>query len=128
MDFDLSAHTGANDTLDILAWWRSKSIPGEFPRLSKVAALLLAVPASTVVVEQTFSQGGNVLSKKRSRLLPDSLEAQVCLGDWLKAEARKQKNITKVAGNGSSDDNEEEGEDDASTVASNQTESDPDNN
>ena len=63
-----------------------------FPTLMKFAAQVLAVPASTVAVEQTFSQGGHILSRKRSMLAPESLEAQVCVCDWKRAEIREQRN------------------------------------
>ena len=65
-----------------------------FPTLLKISAQVLAVPASTVAVEQTFSQGGHILSRKRSNLAPESLEAQVCVCDWKKAGIREQRNMT----------------------------------
>ena len=40
---------------DALAWW--KKYKASFPTLAKVAMQLLAVLASTVAVEQTFSMG-----------------------------------------------------------------------
>ena len=45
-----------------------------FPTVSKVALQVLAVSTSTVAVEQTFSNGGNILDPKRSRLVPDALK------------------------------------------------------
>lgn len=79
------------DDFDLLAWWRERR--DQYPTLSKIAAQLLVVPASTVAVEQTFSQGGQILDEKRSNLHPDTLEAQVCINDWRRAELMQQKNI-----------------------------------
>ena len=45
---------------------------------------------STVVVEQQFSAGDNILDPIRSSMSPDSIEAQPCLDDWTKAEFRQQ--------------------------------------
>ncbi|XP_039121044.1 uncharacterized protein LOC120257691 [Dioscorea cayenensis subsp. rotundata] len=71
-------------------WSRHKET---FPTLAKIAKQLLAVPASTVVVEQTFSNGGNILDERRSRLGPKSLEAQTCLDDWERARLQSQKDL-----------------------------------
>lgn len=76
---------------NILAWWKRHKTT--FPTLAKIAGQILAVPASTVAVEQTFSIGGNILDPRRSRLAPESLETQVCVNDWKRAELRTQSNI-----------------------------------
>ena len=73
-----------------------------FPTVSKVTLQVLAVPASTIAVEQTFSSGGNILDPKRSRLAPDALEAQVCVDDWSRAFQRTQDQL-----HSSSSENEE---------------------
>ena len=57
-----------------------------------IAREVLAAPVSTVSVEQAFSMGGNILEDRRSRLKPDTLEAQTCLDDWCKAKRREQEN------------------------------------
>ncbi|KAI3916475.1 hypothetical protein MKW92_036674 [Papaver armeniacum] len=51
---------------------------------------LLTPPASTVASESVFSASGRVLSKERSRLSPDILEALVCIKDWNDAKKRRQ--------------------------------------
>ena len=43
-------------------------------------------------MEQRFSQCGQILSEKRSKLLPETLEGQVCLNDWKMVEMRIQNN------------------------------------
>ncbi|XP_026405747.1 uncharacterized protein LOC113301215 isoform X2 [Papaver somniferum] len=51
---------------------------------------LLTPPASTVASESCFSLSGRILSKKRSRLAPDILDALVCSKDWNDARKRRQ--------------------------------------
>ncbi|KAL6497186.1 hypothetical protein OROGR_029115 [Orobanche gracilis] len=68
-------------------WWAKRSI---FPVVATIAKEILAVPASTVSVEQAFSVGGYILDERRSRLTPQNLEAQALLNDWVKAELRQQ--------------------------------------
>ncbi|GJZ05003.1 zinc finger BED domain-containing protein RICESLEEPER 2 [Tanacetum coccineum] len=51
---------------------------------------LLSVQASTVASESTFSLSGRVLSIRRTRLAPASLEMCICLKDQLDAQERIQ--------------------------------------
>ncbi|XP_039140559.1 uncharacterized protein LOC120277784 [Dioscorea cayenensis subsp. rotundata] len=87
--FEFGDDTGPN--FSILEWWSRHT--ETFPTLAKIAKQLLAVPASTVAVEQTFSNGGNILHERRSRLGPESLEAQTCLDDWERARLRSQEDL-----------------------------------
>ena len=48
------------------------------------------MPVSTVVVEQEFSASGNILDKRRSIMSPKSIQVQVCVDDWTKAQHRQQ--------------------------------------
>ena len=80
-----------DEDFDILEWW-SRPERLRFPTLRMIAAQILAVPASTVAVEQMFSRSGQILDEKRSSMLPETLEAQVCVNDWKRAEMRAQKN------------------------------------
>ena len=65
---------------DILAWW-SRTERSRFRTLRKMVAQLLAVPTSTIAVEQSFIRSGQILDETRSRLLSETLEAQVYIGD-----------------------------------------------
>ncbi|CAH9098698.1 unnamed protein product [Cuscuta europaea] len=76
------------DDFDVLKWWKENE--RTFPILSKMAKQVLAMPISTVAVEQEFSAAGNVLTDYRTRLSPSSLETLVCFHDWLKAQRRTQ--------------------------------------
>ncbi|KAJ3706952.1 hypothetical protein LUZ61_010657 [Rhynchospora tenuis] len=75
--------TGLDDEFDILAWWRLK-VP-KYPVLSRLTRDILAVPASTVASESTFSNSGRTLSPVRSCLNDESMEALICAQDWLRA-------------------------------------------
>jgi len=57
----------------------------EYPTLSRMARDILAVPASTIASESAFSTGSRVLSDFRSRMTTETVEALVCLQDWIRA-------------------------------------------
>ena len=57
----------------------------EYPTLSRMERDILVVPASIVASESKFSTGSRVLSDFRSRMTAETVEALVCLQDWIKA-------------------------------------------
>ncbi|GJX63331.1 zinc finger BED domain-containing protein RICESLEEPER 2 [Tanacetum coccineum] len=61
-----------------------------FPVLSRMAMDIISVQASSVASESAFSTSGRVLSIRRTRLTPASLEMCMCLKDHLDAKERKQ--------------------------------------
>lgn len=69
------AHPPLKLTGDPLEWWRERE--ATFPHLSKLARVYLSFPASSATVERTFSRGSIVMSRKRTRLDDDALEAQI---------------------------------------------------
>nr|GFC53672.1 zinc finger BED domain-containing protein RICESLEEPER 2 [Tanacetum cinerariifolium] len=73
---------------DILSWWKGRQ--SQFPVLSIMARDLLSVQAFTVASESAFSLSGRVLSIRRTRLTPASLEMCICLKDHLDAQERIQ--------------------------------------
>ncbi|GJW91002.1 zinc finger BED domain-containing protein RICESLEEPER 2 [Tanacetum coccineum] len=73
---------------DILAWWKGRE--SQFPVLAAMARDLLSVQASTVSSESAFSTSGRILSIRRTRLTPASLEMCICLKDHLDAVERIQ--------------------------------------
>ncbi|KAJ3700388.1 hypothetical protein LUZ61_004093 [Rhynchospora tenuis] len=75
--------TSVDDEFDILTWWKMK-VP-KYPVLSRLARDILAVPASTVASESTFSTSGRTLSAVRNCLNDESMEALICAQDWLRA-------------------------------------------
>nr|GEW08337.1 zinc finger BED domain-containing protein RICESLEEPER 2 [Tanacetum cinerariifolium] len=58
--------------------------------LSRMAMDLISVQASSVAFEFAFSTSGRVLSIRRTRLTPASLERCMCLKDHLDAKEHKQ--------------------------------------
>jgi hypothetical protein len=44
-----------------------------YPRLARIAKRVFAVPATSAAVEREFSLAGNIVTKKRSRLSPDTV-------------------------------------------------------
>jgi hypothetical protein len=71
---------------DILGWWELHS--PEYQVLSRIARDVLAIQASTVASESSFSAGGRIISDHRNRLKSDIVEALVCLQDWLNAAGK----------------------------------------
>ena len=52
--------------------------------MSKLACDILAIPITTVASEATFSAGGRVIDSYRSSLAPDTVQALLCGGDWIR--------------------------------------------
>lgn len=73
-----------------LEWWKVNS--GKFRILSQMAADVLAIPISTVASESTFSAGGRVIDTFRASLSPDTIQALICGGDWLRVLHGLKKN------------------------------------
>jgi hypothetical protein len=66
--------------IDLLVFWKAKQY--NFPILAQVARDHLAVPATSAPSECVFSDGGEILTKKRNRISPDTLRWMICLRDW----------------------------------------------
>ncbi|GJR02827.1 zinc finger BED domain-containing protein RICESLEEPER 2 [Tanacetum coccineum] len=79
-------------TFDVLDFWKAKETM--FPILSRMAMDILSVQATSVASESAFSTSGRVLSIRRTRLTPASLEMCMCLKDHLDAQERKQDKST----------------------------------
>ena len=57
-----------------------------YPKLAILAEKYLGTPATTVPCERLFSIAGFIADKRRSALLPESLNVLLCLKDWLVEE------------------------------------------
>ena len=75
------------DGFDILCWWSYNA--HKSPIVSRIAKDVLAAPASSVASESAFSTGGRILKDHRTRLLPTTVEALICLQDWMRPRGNK---------------------------------------
>ena len=80
--------------------------------MATIAKNIFSTPVSTMAVEQEFSAGGNILDERRSCLTPKSLQIQVCVDDWTKAQYRQQELSQEPVYDFFKDDQPEEGEPD----------------
>jgi len=71
-----------NDDFDILKWWKVKA--ESYPYLSKLALQVHSIPASSAAAERSFSLTGNVITEKRSRLVPKSVDSLIFLHSYYK--------------------------------------------
>jgi len=62
---------------DPLKWWQTYQT--EFPLLAQLAKRYLAYQATSVACERVFSHAGYLVSKRRTRLTPESVETLVFL-------------------------------------------------
>jgi len=75
-DLYLSSADGTRDDADsALAWWSRNA--QAFPKCACLAKKCLAIPATSVQSERLFSATGRLISKMRSRLLPERAECMV---------------------------------------------------
>ncbi|GKA54913.1 zinc finger BED domain-containing protein RICESLEEPER 2-like protein [Tanacetum coccineum] len=87
-------------SFNILDWWKSHET--KFPVLSKMAAHILAIPITTVASEATFSAGGRVIDTYRASLDPETVQALICGGDWIrklhgvKKKNKKEKKLQEI--------------------------------
>nr|GEW46119.1 zinc finger BED domain-containing protein RICESLEEPER 2-like [Tanacetum cinerariifolium] len=88
LDFVTHLHPKEFATFDVLGFWKEKETM--FSVLSRMAMDLISVQASLVASESSFSTSGRVLSIRRTKLTPTSLEMCMCLKDHLDAKERKQ--------------------------------------
>jgi hypothetical protein len=63
--------------LDVWKYWQIKHF--EFLILAQIAPHFLAIPASSAATERVFSQGGDLITKKRSRIGGTNTQYVLCL-------------------------------------------------
>jgi uncharacterized membrane protein YgcG len=119
---------------DILQWWQAHM--SRFPRLSAMAADFCAAPATSVPSEEVFSAAGDLITKKRNRMAPETAEARMCArywlqfpeltdDDWAEAKWKEQAHLarleeqearwhgqTSVTGGGTDEDHDEDADED----------------
>ena len=69
-----------NETIDPLEWWKINH--SQFPNLSNMASDYLAIPATSVPSEESFSLGKNLITDKRNRLAGKMIQICMCLKSW----------------------------------------------
>jgi hAT family C-terminal dimerisation region len=67
-------------------WWQLQT---EYLRLSRIALDILTIPVASTNCERGFSECGNLLEKRRSRLLPTMITALSCNRSWKKIGFKK---------------------------------------
>ena len=66
---------------DPFKWWASQE--SRFPTLAKLSKKYLAIPATSASSERLFSDAGNIMTFKRTNLLPSTFEHLVfCKRNW----------------------------------------------
>lgn len=70
-----------------------------YPTLALVAKDVLAIQVSTIASESAFSNSGRVIDPFRSSLTPKSVEALICLQNWLEVRILATLNIKLVRQN-----------------------------
>lgn len=63
--------------LNPFEWWKMREI--KYPAIAPLARKYLAIPATSVSSERCFSTAGNVVTSKRSCLLPENVDMLVFL-------------------------------------------------
>ncbi|XP_059436865.1 zinc finger BED domain-containing protein RICESLEEPER 3-like [Corylus avellana] len=81
---------------NILLWWKVNA--PKYPILAEVACDVLVIPISTVESEFAFSNGGHILDSFRSSLSPLTVEALICIQDWLKSCPNNIEELQKFMG------------------------------
>ncbi|TYH24331.1 hypothetical protein ES288_A03G083300v1 [Gossypium darwinii] len=101
-----STRSEKSHQIDVLDYWCKSSV--RYNELSLLARDLLAIPISTVASESAFSMGKKVITPLRSSLKPKTVQAVVCLDDWMRAKGFSTEIGSK---------NDEDAEDDVSSIA-----------
>ncbi len=69
------------DNINPIQWWKDHQ--DEYPRLSRFALDILAIPAMAVDPERTFSTAKLTITSQRHCLHPDVVEEIQCMRNWL---------------------------------------------
>lgn len=69
------------EDLDVLCFWKVHQC--RFPEFACITHDILSIWIFTVALHSTFSNGGRVLDQYQSALKPKTMEALICIRDWL---------------------------------------------
>lgn len=73
------------DHINPLEWWKLHS--NNYPTLARLARDFLAIPASTVPSESTFSIAKHTINAVRNRIEGETARASLCLKSWITNES-----------------------------------------
>ena len=73
---------GAQDTDDPCQWWLDHT--GTFPRLSRLALDILAIPSMAADCERAFSSAKLTMTSQRQSMQPETLEPLQCMKNWIR--------------------------------------------
>lgn len=73
------AHASEYDVTDVQKFWRDHSI--EWPKLSKLAALLLSLSPTSVKCEKAFSTAGILINKRTASLHHSTVQQKLLVHD-----------------------------------------------
>lgn len=71
-----------DDNFHLMEWWRNNQV--KYPMLSKLAIQIHSIPASSAAAERSFSLAGNLITEKRNRLQPRSVDGLLFLNSYYK--------------------------------------------
>ena len=71
-----------------MIFWHDGKVMVSSILLQRIASDILVIPVTTVTSEFVFSASGRLLSPRRSRLHPKTIEAIMCAQNWLWSEIR----------------------------------------
>lgn len=74
----------AEVNFDVMQWWENHS--SEYPRLYRFAQKILSIPASSAASERVFSAAGNIITEKRNRIGPKTVNNLLFLNSLFKYE------------------------------------------
>ncbi|RKF79607.1 hypothetical protein GcM3_054035, partial [Golovinomyces cichoracearum] len=67
-------------TADPLLYWKNNS--SRLPILAILARRVLAIPATSASIERAFSVSNNIITRNRTRLLPNTVKKLILLKSW----------------------------------------------
>ncbi|CAH9081088.1 unnamed protein product [Cuscuta europaea] len=71
-----------SEDFSCLDWWCMNRI--QYPILAQMVTDIFSIPVTSVASEATFSAGTRVIDSYRASLLPKTVQALLCGGDWLR--------------------------------------------
>ncbi|KAG4278295.1 hypothetical protein FPRO04_13926 [Fusarium proliferatum] len=84
------------ENLNPVLWWKDHQ--EEYPRLSKFALDILAIPAMSVDPARTFSVTKLTVSSQRHSISPEIIEEMQCLRNWLRHQAITMGEVVSFGG------------------------------